>query len=621
MDFTNYRVIDYETYSDSGIYGDALKPHKAKIFSYCIGDHLGNVGVYRVDTDSKKTNKDNWERLHAFWENTSIKKIAHNCKYELAVNRSNGIETPKDTILHDTMIISQLNRNLAVSHALDFLVWEFIDYRIDYHGTSYDSRALDKLVQNEAKLRGGYQNVDKELMNVYQIADGQRPFILFQTWYEELYNNKLLYKDYLNEIALIVASEEMESIGLYLDVDNCKKTIIELTERIYEVELETKEKLGMFINFNAPTQLVHVLYNELGLPILKFTKSGNPSTDKDTLADLREWMVNQKGMENELEILDLILMYRSFTKGKANIQGYLDNSENNVVYHSILTNRAKTGRQASKNPNLQNVEKSTPTDKNPFPVGARQCFICHPGHGMYFPDYSGIELRLIIEAAKCVKMMENMKSGLHPHIIFCELLFGDMWKGKKDSKELYGPGKNGHFCMCYGGSLSKLASTLSLDIEFVKLGLSKYAKEYPEIVNCVKDGLRRVKEIGYVETAFGRKLWLMRDKLYGWLNYFIQGTAAGILKRAQVNIKDYFDTNWKSSTLKMVLPIHDELVMRIPNNLSKYDRYTIINDVSKIMIDMPEINVPLEVEWKMTQTNWDMAKSFDYTKGEIGLWG
>lgn len=616
IDFSRYKVIDYETYSESGVYGDALKPHKAKIFSYCIGHHTGEVDVCRVDNEDEKLNLYNWEKLHNFWADTTIKKIAHNCKYELGVNRSNKINTPQDTVIHDTMIISQLNRNLAVSHALDYLIWELTEYSVIYNGREYNSRAIDNLVKSEAKLRGGYHNVEKSLMDVYQFADGQRPFLLFMLWYEELLNNKKLYADYINEIELIKVTEDMESIGLHIDINNCKKTIEELKERVYEVELETRDKLGVFVNFNSPEQLKHILYNELKLPILKFTKSGAPSTDKDTLADLREYMLENK-MNDEMEILDLILMYRSFTKGIGNLQGYIDNSEDNIVYHSILTNRAKTGRQASKNPNLQNVEKSTPTDKNPFPVGARQCFICHPGHDMYFVDYSGIELILIIEASKCLKMIENMKNGLHPHIIFCELFFGDKWVSKAETGELYGPGKNGHFCLCYGGSLNKLASTLSLDIDFVKQGLDSYGKEYPEIVNCVKNGLSTVKRIGYVETVFGRKLWLMRDKLYGWLNYYIQGTAAGILKRAQVNIKKYFNDNWKSSTLKMVLPIHDELVLRIPKNLSKYDKFTIINDISEIMTNMPLIKSPLKVEWKMTSTNWDAAKNFDYTKGEI----
>ena len=612
MDFTSYQVIDYET--------TKLRPYDgARIFSYCICHCDGTVERCRLDHKDKELNRRNRQRLILFWNDTSIKKIMHNAKYELAINDVAGIAVPEGTELHDTMLISQLFRNLAPAHGLAWLDWELRDpQRYHFGGKEFGSRELDKFIKAEGKRLGSYQYIDHKLMDIYQIADGQRTMLLFLLWYEELLSDQALYADYRNEIDLVVATQRMEAHGLNIDPEACLSLIKWLEIEIDKIQHDTYKLLGRFMNLGSPKQLIRLLYGELGFPIYAFTKSKQPATDKDTILQLRE----EFAAHEKKPILDLILKHRSYTDGLANIKSYLNfANEKNILHHSILTNRARTGRQSAVDPNLQNVGKGRESDRIIYPVPARSCFVCREGCINYYPDYSGIELRLIIEASGCVKMMDYLRKGIHPHIVFCELMFGDKWKGKDDSRALYDLGKNGHFCLCYGGSRIKLASTMGLSLEEVIPGVTVYGLEYPEIRYLVRDGLHKVQGIGYVLTPFGRKLWLDPDKFYGWLNYYIQGTAAGILKRAQVRIQQYLDTYWKGCGIQVILPIHDELVISFPRSMLKY-KDQILSDITRIMIYMPEINVPLEVEWKRTTWAWDKAKeivvpSLPFIKGNV----
>lgn len=607
--FNKYKVIDYETYNDFD-FEFAVRPyHKAThIFSYCIGDSKGNVDVRRLDTDNKQYNRTSWINLFRFWKDTAIEKIGHNIKFEINLNSSHKIPLPKDSLLHDTMIMSQMLRNLLPSHKLSFLNWELNDpeiYKIE--NRNLNSKELDKLVEQEAKKLSGYHRVNKELMQIYQIADGQRPMLLFMTFFPYILESEKLYRDYLNEMEVIKVTSKMEKYGLLVDRDNCQELIIDLERKLKINEKETYDLLGRFINLGSPKQLIRILYYDFyNFPIYEYTINKEPSVDKDVLLLLKQDFPNEK-------IFDYIIKHRSYTKGLANIKSYLDFADEfNILHHNIKTNQARTGRESSSEPNLQNVEKIDAL-KNPFPVKARYCFSCRKGHVMYFVDYSGIELRLIIEASNCIKMMDLMKAGKHPHILFCELFFHNQlpiekqFTSKRVNPDLYNGGKNGHFALCYGAALGKVASTINLTVTEARQGWDVYRNMFPEIAFLVRNGIDKVKDTGFIITPFGRTLWIPKDKIYGWLNYFIQGTAAGILKRAQVNIDKYLNTIWKDSGIQLVLPIHDELLISYPRNMLKYKKI-ILPEISRLMINIPEIKVPLEVEWKVTTSTWDQAK-------------
>lgn len=610
-EYNSYKTIDYETFNDLSFdYGTRPYHKNTHIFSYCIGNNMGDVNVCRLDTQDKRYNRKNWIKLFQFWKDKSIGKIGHNVKFEINLNRANNIPLPEDTSLHCTMIQNQLLRNLAPSHGLAFLNWELNDPQIySYEHRVFDSKSLDKYVKDEAKKLGGYNKIEKTLMDIYQVADGQRPMLLFMLFDNIIQKNKELYEDYLNEMELIKATQRMEEYGLKIDRESCNELIQWLDNQLDEIENEAYDLLGKFINLKSPDQLSRILYfDHYSFPIYKFTDDKKPSTDKDTLMQLKEDFPNEK-------IFDYILKHRSYTKGLANIKSYLDfANEFDIIHHNIQTNRAKTGREASSNPNLQNVEKEDAL-KNPYPVLARSCFIARDEHLMFFVDYSGIEMCLIIEAANCQLMMELMRQGQHPHVIFCKMVFGEHLPQEKRfiskalNHDMYNGGKNAHFALGYGAGLGKIALTVNLTIEEVRPGYDAYRNRFPEIAFLVKKGIAKIRDTGYVVTPFGRTLWIPRDKIYGWLNYYIQGTAAGIIKRAQVRIDKYLRTVWKNSGIRLVLPIHDELVLSYPRKMLKY-RDEVLSNISRLMISIEGIDVPLKVEWKKTSTSWNKAKEF-----------
>ncbi len=184
-----FKAFDIET--------TGLNSFTDKIFSYCVGDWNGEVAVSRLD---RADSSFNWLNLQGFFKETSIAKICHNMHFEYNFMKSHNIHIPEETVWHDTMLMSQLLRNLAPSHALDALCYELCGY----------SRALDVKVKMMAKKLGGYQNIPESIMTPYQKADGERTMLLFRLWYEEIKADEKLYEDYLNEIELIKVTQRLE---------------------------------------------------------------------------------------------------------------------------------------------------------------------------------------------------------------------------------------------------------------------------------------------------------------------------------------------------------------------------------------------------------------------------
>lgn len=574
-----------------------LSPYKgAEIFAFCIGYENGKVAVYRLDKGNRESAL---KILQGFFDNTSIEKVAHNTKFDLKHTRHLGIKIPKETVWHDTMIMSQLLRNLAPSHALDYLCWELAGY----------PRDLDVEVHKRGKEYNGYQNVPEYLMREYQRADGERTMLLYQLWFEKyIKNDARVYKDYLNEIELIKTIDRMEDVGINLSQPHVDKLKSWMEDELEQVQFRTLKEFGEAINLNSDDQVANLLYRRLKLPILEYTENGKPATGKDVLLKLRD------NHSQHLETYNLIFKQRSYTKGLAILRGYEEHSdERKIIHPNIKSNEAVTGRLACSEPNLMNVSKEKVL-KNPFPVPSRRAFRARIGYLMYFVDYAGIELRLGIEVAKSSKMIMLMKQGIHPHVEAAKLFFREKFKSKKENKDLYDASKNAHFALMYGAGLAQFATTLNLSIAEAKIGYQNYENAFPEIAHLSTNISKKVLADGFIDTPFGRRLTVSKSKAYSGLNYLIQGTAAGILKRALVRVDKYLSENWNDE-IRLVLPIHDEIVLSYPRTLIKYSEKVLV-EISRIMIDMKEINVPLDVEWKMTTTTWDQAKdvSVDYRR-------
>lgn len=600
-------AFDFET--------TGLNAHKgAEYFSYSIArpilDDRGepidfNVLVNRIDNKDEGLNKYNNEFLHEYWRQKRKKRTIHNLKFELHFLDKHDVEVEPSIELHDTMIMSQMLCNLCQSHALDYLCWLRGGY----------SRDLDTQIRIAASAVGkNYQRIDQKLMTKYQHADGERGLLLYYLFINDIKKDRLIYKDYQNEIDLIIATQKMEKQGILLDVDNIQSLREWLGNELDKVQNETFELLGEFVNLNSDDTVARLLYRKYKMPILNLTETGKASTDKDTLAALREL--------HKHPIFDLILRQRSYSDGLSKLSSYLKHGgENGRINPNINTNEARTGRQSSSGPNLQNVSRKAAL-KNLFPVPLRQSFRADPGHVLIFVDYSGIEMRLIVEATGENELLDMLLADsladLHHPTVECFLgrkearrLLKEDYKGYKILRFAF---KNTGFCIAYGGSVAKVAFTLMKPVEEIRAGDAAYRKRFKRIDNFTKNIIDEVRKNKYVTTSFGRKLFVPIEKAYIGSNYLIQGTAAGVLKRAQVRVARFLKKE-VNDRIKFILPIHDEIIFSYPRTLLPR-KTEILTEVSRIMTNMPEISVPLEVEWKMSTTDWDAAKEFTLTRKE-----
>lgn len=587
-----YRSFDVET-TGFDYYGDDT------IFAFCIGNMKGKVKNYRLDGKWGYDAGEAEKILQNFWFDTSIEKIMHNAKFDYSFVcehlKKLGKRIPPITKIHDTMMMSRLLRNLAPSHALDYLAWELGEY----------DRSLDAVIKKQGNALGGYQNIPGHLMDVYQKRDGERTALLFQTFYPHIKKDVKLYKDYLVEMELIKTTQRMEKHGILVDKNNCTKLIKWLMRELDDIQAEIKKMTGEFINLNSDASVARILYRKLQMPILKYTPTNQPATDKNTLSRLRE--------TNPHPIHDLIEKQRSYTKGIAMIESYLKFSRHTGYIHpNINTNKARTGRESSENPNLQNVSKNAAL-LNKFPVPARRAFRAPPGSVLYLVDYSGIELRLIIDQCGDLELIDMINEGIDIHDLFCQYWFSDnVYKNLKDLKRkdvLRGGGKNANFGLAYGASPFKLSSTLGLNLAETLEGYKRICDRFPKIAFFTKNLMDVIREQGYVLTPFGRRLYVPKDKIYAGSNYLIQGTAAGVLKRAQIKVDKYCRIVLKDN-VHIVIPVHDELILEYKRKLFN-KRHVILPKISRLMTNIPEIKVKLDVEWKVTYTNWSSAKKVD----------
>ena len=434
-----------------------------------------------------------------------------------------------------------------------------------------------------------------------------------------------MWGDYLNEMHLIKTSIRMEEFGILTDTRQANKLVKFLTKEISENRAEMLKMAGKEVNYNSPKQVSELVYDELGYKCRHFTKGGGRGVPKEMLLFHRE--------KESHPIFDKILKERAYTKSLSMIASYLEmmNPVTKRMHPNLRTNQARTGRQSCSDPNLQNVSKEISVN-TVYGVPARNCFRCDPKHVLFFIDYAGIEFRLIVDDAGEDEFIEVMANNGDVHDTASAELYAENWDlieqlvsspagvaipdwinsiPKEDYKDdfkilryqMRAGAKNYEFGVSYGGAFAAITKDLiGLNAKEKREGNKRFAKRWPKIHGFTKDRIIQVKKIGYVTTAFGRKLYVERGKEYIAANYVIQGTAAGILKRAQNRVDDwsYYEVQDK---IRNVVTVHDELVLSYPREfLPKNDIY--LPKIANLMTSFPEIKVPLEVEFEMSHTNW-----------------
>ena len=569
----NEIIIDYET---TGLY----YYKGARVFSYILTwIDTGESEIY--DNDNPLF----LQRLKEIWENPLIIKICHNLKFEYKFTISMGIKV-KGT-LHDTMIMHQYLNNLGPRHSLDYCFFQYCGYDKDF------ANAWDEVTKAQKIYKNQFEKIPRETMHKYQEKDGQATALLFQTMRKYIEKDK----NYLDDLKVACLTGEIENYGIAVNEKECKKLIDFMQNELKDTEVKLN-KLNVQINLNSPKQLQKVLFDDYKFPILTYTDSNLPATDKEALETLRK--------VNNHPIIDLILKNRSYTKGISMVESYLQARDSNGILHpNINTNANKTGRASSNDPNMQNVSKELAL-KNKYPVPARNCFCARVKTILFLIDYAGIEMRLGVQGTKSERLYKLAREGFDFHDACAKSFYGARYTNEQDlkfKKALRSSAKNARFAMFYGAGLKQVARTLGLTIEETQAGYEKDKIDFPEFYKFMDDCTLFAKENGYIETFFGRKLKVYPNKPYSATDYCIQGTAAQILKKAKIRLHEYF----KNKNIFLLLDIHDEIIIEFPRSLL-FQREEILKEVKRLMTEFDEITVPLDIEIKMTTTLWSKAK-------------
>jgi DNA polymerase-1 len=560
----------------------------AEMFSYSTCTWEGKTQVSRLDGSVKRIDESFWRLRNLI--DRRIPLIMHNAKFDLTGTENFlNIKLPYDYPIHDTIIQSNLIQNNHRTHALKDLGWELAGIRRD------DEKAVKKFKT--------FQSVPEWIMNDYQERDAERTMLLHRFFMPKIKNK--YESSYENELKLIRVTMEMERRGIMINKKTCRKIIEQLKIDTNIVLDELERYCGKRVNPHKAADVRWLFYIYEKLPIRALTKiTKEASTDKDTMLELRD--------EFRSTGIEFILKYRSWHRGVKTLTKYLELADNDGIIHpEIKTNGATTGRESCKTPNLQNVAKSKSL-LVPYPVMARKVFRPRPGHVFVLVDYAGIELRLLVHYGNDPVMLKEInKPDGDPHALAAKVFYGNKFTGQKLLRDA---AKNMNFAISYGGGAAQIAKGLGLYGEEGLRAYQRYQDAFPRQAALHREISSQVKEDGFIVTHFGRLLFVPRDKAYMGTNYLIQGTAAGILKRAQVRVYEWLQYSGLSD-IYMLLPVHDEIIFEIPR-IYLNDLDEIMRNIAGLMEDF-NFKVPMKIEADIATYSWEDKKEYNFRKEEL----
>src|SRR3954469_17615644 len=398
------------------------------------------------------------------------------------------------------------------------------------------------------------------------------------------------------ELPLVPVLFAMERHGVLLDREKLEAQSTELGREMLGLEQKAYEAAGQPFNLGSPKQIQEILFERQKLPVKKKTPSGQPSTDEDSLAEL--------ALDHPLP--RLILEHRALSKLKSTYTDKLPRSINpqtGRVHTTYSQTTAVTGRLASNEPNLQNIPIRTPAGRR-----IRECFIAPPGSKIVSADYSQIELRIMAHLSGDENLRRAFAGGEDVHRATAAEVFGvPLDKVEPDHRRV---AKVINFGLIYGMSSFGVAQNLGIDRAQAQTYVDRYFTRYPGAKRYMDETRKRAKEVGYVETVFGRRLWLPELRSgapvrrqaaeRAAINAPMQGTAADLIKLAMIAVQKWLDDS--ASRAKLIMQVHDELVLEIPDA----EVATVKEHVRELMQAVHKLDVPLVVGVGVAE-NWDLA--------------
>ncbi|MBS0545213.1 MAG: DNA polymerase I [Proteobacteria bacterium] len=524
------------------------------------------------------------DKLRPWLESDAHAKVGQNLKYDAHVLANHGIALRG--IAHDTMLQSYVLESDR-SHDMDSLAKRHLGLTtIPY--TDVCGKGAKQI---------GFDEVAIDRATEYAAEDADITLRLHRTLWpqvEAIPALAALYRDI--ELPTLAVLLEMERTGVLIDPFLLASHSEELGRRLMELEREAHQLAGQPFNLGSPKQLGEILFGTLGLPIVKKTATGQPSTDEDVLTQLAE----------DYPLPKLLLEHRSLSKLKSTYADKLPrmvNPHTGRVHTSFSQATAVTGRLASSDPNLQNIPIRTPEGRR-----IRAAFIAPRDHLIVSADYSQIELRIMAHLSGDARLLEAFAHGEDVHRATAGEVFGVPPAEVSSEQRRYAKVIN--FGLIYGMSAHGLAKNLGIDRAAAQSWIDRYFARYPGVADYMERTRVDAREQGYVETVFGRRLHLpdIRAQQAGRrqaaeraaINAPMQGTAADLIKRAMIAVSGWLHSSGVQS--RLILQVHDELVLEVPQGELELIRA----ELPKLMAGVAQLAVPLLVEVG-AGANWDEA--------------
>ncbi len=524
-------------------------------------------------------------RLKPLLEAPARAKLGQNLKYDQHVLVNHGIALAG--IRHDTMLQSYVLNSAAGRHDLDSLALRELG-RTTIH---YED------VAGKGARQIPFSQVSIEAASRYAAEDAEVALALHHKLWPRLQAEPSLQRVYEEiEIPLVPVLARMERAGVKIDVDLLREHGRALAAELQDLEQKAYEEAGGPFNLASPKQLQEILYDKLKLPVARKTPMGQPSTAEDVLAELAE----------NYRLPQLILAYRSLSKLKSTYIDKLPEQINpatgrvHTSYHQAV---AATGRLSSSDPNLQNIPIRTAEGRR-----IRQAFVAPPGYRLLAADYSQIELRIMAHLSNDPGLLQAFANGEDVHRATAAEIFGvTVERVNADQRR---SAKTINFGLIYGMSAFGLARQLGISREAAQRYVDRYFERYPGVRQFMEQTRAFARTHGYVETVFGRRLYVpdiqsrnAQNRQYAErtaINAPMQGTAADIIKRAMISIDAWLQQT--DCDARMIMQVHDELVFEVAAAEAEQLRQAVVG----FMCGAAQLSVPLEVESDLG-ANWDEA--------------
>jgi len=525
-------------------------------------------------------------RLKPLLEDPEQKKIGQNLKYDKNVLANHGIHL--EGISDDTMVESYVLNSVATRHDMDSLARAYLgEQTITFE--SIAGKGAKQLTFNQ---------IDLEKAGPYAAEDADITLRLHQALSPKLKETgklEAVYRDI--DLPLVPVLSRMEQRGTLISASTLRQHSQELAERMAELEKEAHEVAGESFNLGSTKQLQAILYDKFGLRVIKKTPKGAPSTAEPVLQELA----------HEHELPRLIVEHRSLSKLKSTYTDTLPElihhrtGRVHTSYHQAVT---ATGRLSSSEPNLQNIPIRTEEGRR-----IRQAFIAPEGYKLLAADYSQIELRIMAHLSGDKGLLTAFEHGEDIHKATAAEVFGvSLIEVSSDQRR---SAKAINFGLIYGMSAFGLARQLGVERKVAQEYIDRYFERYPGVLRYMDNIRKQAHDDGYVETLFGRRLYLpeinARNKQMQQaaertaINAPMQGTAADIIKRAMIDVDQWLHAEHQNDAC-MTMQVHDELIIEVREDAVEKVREGLV----KRMSAAAKLDVPLLVEAGVGD-NWDQA--------------